>query len=99
MKHGRSAHYLYRATVLAAVGELAPAVGPDCCASSLLPAVLAAAKDKVPNVRFAAARLLGRLPPSLPPAALPLLRAALEELGGDGDPDVRFYAAQSLKAL
>ena len=41
-------HYLYRMTVLVAVAALAPVVSHDVLCNSMLPVVVAAAKDKVP---------------------------------------------------
>ena len=46
----KSPHYLYRATVLAAVGQLAPVVGADYTCATMLPHVVAAAKDRVPTL-------------------------------------------------
>ena len=40
-------HYLYRMTVLVAVAALAPVVSHDVLCNSMLPVVVAAAKDKV----------------------------------------------------
>ncbi len=40
-------HYLYRMTVLIAVAALAPVVSHDVLCNSMLPVVVAAAKDKV----------------------------------------------------
>ena len=39
-------HYLYRMTVLVAVAALAPVVSHDVLCNSMLPVVVAAAKDK-----------------------------------------------------
>ena len=41
------AHYLHRMTVLGALAALAPAVGHDTLCNTMLPVVLACAKDKV----------------------------------------------------
>ena len=43
-------HYLYRMTVLVAVAALAPVVSHDVLCNSMLPVVVAAAKDKVPRL-------------------------------------------------
>ena len=43
-------HYLYRMTVLVAVAALAPVVSHDVLCNSMLPVVVAAAKDKVLSI-------------------------------------------------
>ncbi len=43
-------HYLYRMTVLVAVAALAPVVSHDVLCNSMLPVVVAAAKDKVTSL-------------------------------------------------
>lgn len=90
-------HYLYRMTVLGAVAALASYVPADVLRGAMLPAVVACAKDKVPNVKFNAAKMLERIAPLLDRAALEgTVKPALRELAEDGDADVRFYAAQAL---
>ena len=49
-------HYLYRTTVIRAMTLLSKAVGQEVCMRDIMPALKAAAKDKVPNVRFAVAK-------------------------------------------
>jgi hypothetical protein len=44
------AHYLHRMTVLGALAALAPAVGHDTLCNTMLPVVLACAKDKVQRI-------------------------------------------------
>ena len=42
----KNGNYLYRMTVLASLAQLAPHVSVDVCCNSMLPVVLAAAKDR-----------------------------------------------------
>ena len=66
----KSQHYLYRMTVLYAIQALAPVVGAEVACSSLLPTAIAAARDRVPNIRFNVAKLLHTLVPLLEPAVI-----------------------------
>ena len=52
-------------TVLYAIQALAPVVGSDVACTSLLPTAIAAARDRVPNIRFNVAKLLHTLVPLL----------------------------------
>ncbi|CAI7835936.1 unnamed protein product, partial [Closterium sp. NIES-54] len=51
-------HYLYRMTVLLSISMLAPVLGSEATCSTMLPIVLNAAKDRVPNIRFNVAKML-----------------------------------------
>lgn len=56
----------------------------------LLPTALAAARDRVPNIRFNIAKLLQSLAPLLDAQVIATqVRPCLDELAGDADPDVR----------
>ena len=58
-------------------------------------------QDRVPNVRFNAAKVLQQLAAlSDPPAVSQTIRPTLQELAsGDTDTDVRFYSAAALAAV
>jgi serine/threonine-protein phosphatase 2A regulatory subunit A len=62
-------------------------------AVSVLPVVLKLADDKVPNVRFSAARVLEKLIPRLDKASVKSsVRPVLDRLAADPDADVKFHA-------
>ena len=89
-------HYLYRTTVIRAMTLLSKAVGQEVCMREIMPALKAAAKDKVPNVRFAVAKALGEVAAALDASAVDgEIRPTLADLEADEDADVRFYAGQS----
>ncbi|KAG5608220.1 hypothetical protein H5410_019501 [Solanum commersonii] len=58
-----NSHYLYRMTILRAISLLAPVMGSEITCSKLLPVVITAAKDRVPNVKFNVAKVLQSLIP------------------------------------
>ena len=61
-----------------------------------MPALKRAAKDAVPNVRFAVAKALGEVAAALDASAVEgEIRTTLAELEADEDADVRFYAGLS----
>jgi serine/threonine-protein phosphatase 2A regulatory subunit A len=91
-------HYLHRSAVVRAMTLLASAAGQDTCLRDIMPALKAAAKDAVPNVRFGAAKALGEVASTLDAAVVEgEIRPTLAELEADEDADVRFYAGQSLQ--
>ncbi|KDO70026.1 hypothetical protein CISIN_1g0068981mg, partial [Citrus sinensis] len=56
-------HYLYRMTILRAISLLAPVMGSEITCSRLLPVVINASKDRVPNIKFNVAKVLQSLIP------------------------------------
>lgn len=65
---------------------------------SMLPVVLAASKDRVPNVKFNVAKILQTVAPLVEPSVLEAtVKPCLQELAEDGDTDVRYYARQALQ--
>ena len=92
-------HYLYRMTVLVAIANLAPVVSHDVLCNSMLPVIIACAKDKVPNIKFNVAKLLKELMPLVDVAEVDtVIRPCLMELRSDTDVDVRYFAHQALDA-
>ncbi|XP_035830750.1 serine/threonine-protein phosphatase 2A 65 kDa regulatory subunit A beta isoform-like [Helianthus annuus] len=57
----KNPHYLYRMTVLRAISLLAPVMGSVITCSKLLPVVVTASKDRVPNIKFNVAKVLQSL--------------------------------------
>jgi serine/threonine-protein phosphatase 2A regulatory subunit A len=92
-------HYLYRMTVLVAISLLAPVVGPEATCQAMLPVVINAAKDRVPNIKFNAAKVLQSMIPIVDSTVVEqTIRPCLLELQEDPDGDVRFFAGQALQA-
>ena len=90
-------NYLYRMTVLFAVGALAPVVGAELLAGTMLPMVLDMAKDIVPNVRFNAAKTLEHIMPLLDDSAVQeCVKPCLVLMSEDPDHDVSYFATQGL---
>ncbi|KAL9996746.1 putative armadillo-like helical protein [Helianthus debilis subsp. tardiflorus] len=54
----KNPHYLYPMTVLCAISLLAPVMGSEITCSKLLPVVVTASKDRVPNIKFNVAKVL-----------------------------------------
>ncbi|KAG1671645.1 hypothetical protein FOA52_006876 [Chlamydomonas sp. UWO 241] len=93
-------HYLYRMTVLLCISLLATVVPGDVLINSMLPVIVGASKDKVPNVKFNVAKMLQRIAPLLDrPIVDRTIRPCLSELCDDGDMDVRFYARAALGTI
>ncbi|KAI6674191.1 hypothetical protein NL676_002097 [Syzygium grande] len=61
-------HSLYRMTVLHVISLLAPVMGSDLTCSKLLPVVISSSKDRVPNIRFNAAKVLQSIIPLVGPS-------------------------------
>ncbi|KAH0678135.1 hypothetical protein KY284_019220 [Solanum tuberosum] len=95
-----NSHYLYRMTILRAISLLAPVMGSEITCSKLLPVVITAAKDIVPNVKFNVAKVLQSLIPVVDQSvAEKTIRSSLVELAEDPDVDVRFYASQAFQSI
>ncbi|CAI0552474.1 unnamed protein product [Linum tenue] len=93
-------HYLYRMTILRATSLLAPVMGAEITCSKLLPPVVNAAKDRVPNIKFNVAKVLQSLIPIVDQSVVEKsIRPALVELSEDPDVDVRFFANEALHAI
>ena len=86
-------------TVLVAIASLAPVVSHDVLCNSMLPVIVACAKDKVPNIKINVAKLLRELIPLVDVTEVEtIIRPCLLELRSDADADVRYYAHQALGA-
>lgn len=98
--YDRTKNYLHRMTCLQIIRQVAPCAGADVIERSLLPIVLNSATDDVPNVRIAGARVMGDLVPFLDKAlTISKIKPVLQKLVRDPDPDVCYYASQSLRNL
>ncbi|KAJ1436236.1 HEAT, type 2 [Sesbania bispinosa] len=82
-------HYLYRMTILRAVSLLAPVMGSEITCSKLLPIVVSASKDRVPNIKFNVAKVLESIFPIVDQSVVEkTIRPCLVELSEDPDVDV-----------
>ncbi|KAM7268387.1 hypothetical protein ACFE04_010553 [Oxalis oulophora] len=92
-------HYLYRMTILHAISLLAPVLGSEITCSKLLPVVVTASKDRVPNIKFNVAKVLQSIIPIVDQSVVDkTIRPCLVELSEDPDVDVRFFATQALQS-
>lgn len=93
-------HYLYRMTILHAISLLAPVMGSEITRSELLPIVITASKDRVPNIKFNVAKVLESIFPIVDQSVVEkTIRPSLVELSEDPDVDVRFFSNQALHAM
>ncbi|MBA0645792.1 hypothetical protein Goklo_013846 [Gossypium klotzschianum] len=71
----------------------------DITCSKLLPVVINASKDRVPNIKFNVAKVLQSLIPIVDQSVVEKkIRPCLVELSEDPDVDVRFFASQALES-
>ena len=93
-------NYLYRMTVLYSMAALAPTVGADFLAGTMLPLALRMSSDPVANVRLLAGKTFAQLIPQLDSATLvERVKPCLHSLVSDSDDDVRYFASQALQAI
>ncbi|KAB1215941.1 Serine/threonine-protein phosphatase 2A 65 kDa regulatory subunit A gamma isoform [Morella rubra] len=94
-----NSHYLYRMTILHAISLLAPVMVSEITCSKLLPVVINASKDRVPNIKFNVAKVLQSLVPIVDQSVVEkTIHPCLVELSEDPDVDVRFFANQALQS-
>ncbi|KAJ0488953.1 putative armadillo-like helical protein [Helianthus annuus] len=84
-------------TVLRAISLLAPVMGSEITISKLLPIVVTASKDRVPNIKFNVGKVLQSFIPLVD--QLKGIRPCLVELAEDPDVDVRYFANQALQSI
>jgi serine/threonine-protein phosphatase 2A regulatory subunit A len=97
-----NSNYLYRITGLHAIAALALHLDQGTIDGQLIPKIIkAATSDPVPNVRFNAAKAFLKVRPNASSSAVQnMIRPCLEEVKeADTDPDVRYFAAESLRAM
>ncbi|MBA0806472.1 hypothetical protein Gohar_005923 [Gossypium harknessii] len=74
-------------------------MGKDITCSKLLPVVINASKDRVPNIKFNVAKVLQSLIPIVDQSVVEkTIRPCLVELSEDPDVDVRYFATQALQS-
>jgi len=93
-------NYLTRITVLYAAGSLLAAEDNGSLADDLLPMMLERVSDTVPNVRFSAVKVLGRLAGKVDNERIAAeVLPAVSGLVKDEDADVAYYAGVAVEAL
>jgi len=93
--YDKNTNYLHRMTCLLIIMNSAPECSAEIIKEALLPIVLDAATDDVPNVRLAAAKALAEIIPKLDKSLvvskiMPVLDTLMSK--EDGDNDVAFFA-------
>jgi serine/threonine-protein phosphatase 2A regulatory subunit A len=91
-------------TSLNAMKQLAPVLGEGVTTEIFVPLIVKLTSDPVANVRFSAARTLGRVATDVSDAELkatvvPCLQALETGSAGENDPEVRFFATKSLTLI
>lgn len=96
----KDTNYLHRETALSAIAALARHTSRDVLDNTLLPAVVdTAQKDRVPNVRFNAAKVLETFAGLVDASVVDkVVKPCLVGMMSDIDADVRFFAAKALAA-
>jgi serine/threonine-protein phosphatase 2A regulatory subunit A len=84
--------------------QIAPKIVSLGTTEVFAPLIVKLTSDPVANVRFSAARTLGRVAPEvseaeLKAAVVPCLQALESGLAGENDPEVRFFATRSLTLI
>ncbi|MFS8003593.1 putative armadillo-like helical protein [Helianthus anomalus] len=96
----KNSHYLYRLTVIRAISLLAPVMGSEITCSKLLPEVVTASKDRVPNIKFNVAKVLQYLVCIVDHLVVEKsIKPCLVELAEDPNVDVRYFANQALQSI
>jgi len=94
--YDKTTNYLHRMTCLLVISACASSCGPEVIEKHLLPLVLQACTDDVPNVRLMAAKACSELIAAGAAPILAKLRPALEKLTKDSDQDAAFFSTQAL---
>jgi len=95
---GSHPNYLYRMTTVQAIGTIAPSLNIDIVCDEVIDALLRLANDPIPNIRFNVARSLEVVATTYGGTAAgkdlaqQKIVPVLEELMGDQDADVRYFA-------
>lgn len=95
-QYSSSSGYASRATTLHVLPQVARVMTSEQIVQSILPLLVKAMKDSVPNVRICACRDLLTIMDSFN-LGTTVIRPALNELIQDSDTDVQYYATQALE--
>lgn len=87
-------------TCLFCINALADVVGADVIKRLFLPTIKTLAADGVANVRFNVAKTLQKISPFLDQATIDAeVKPILEQLNGDSDVDVKYFASEAISAI
>jgi serine/threonine-protein phosphatase 2A regulatory subunit A len=93
----KNPNYLHRMSVLYCLRDLSKAVAVEDASGRIVPVIIEATSDPVPNIRFVAAKILQQLQPVMSDALVEEdVKPCLTKLCQDGDADVRYYAEAAL---
>jgi serine/threonine-protein phosphatase 2A regulatory subunit A len=97
-QYSQGAGYANRVTTLNTLPHLAKQMDAQQVEQFVIPLLVKATKDSVPNVRFSACRMLQKVLEDHPnlTSGRDLIRAALQELVSDSDVDVQYFAQGAL---
>jgi serine/threonine-protein phosphatase 2A regulatory subunit A len=98
--YDKTTNYLHRMTCLLVIQQCAEPGGPEAIEKSLLPIVLQACTDDVPNVRIAAAKTLIELIPRMEKkVAQTKLQPLLQKMATDTDLDVLYFSQCAMQKI
>jgi len=98
--YDKTTNYLHRMTCLHIIIQCAAVSGPAVVHEQLLPYVIEAASDEVPNVRLAAAKAMSVVIPQLKAAVVKeKLCPLLKDLMADSDADVAYFSREANKVV
>ena len=90
-------NYLHRMSALYCLRDLCGAVSAEDACTRVVPVILRAAADPVPNIRFVAAKILQSLRATMTPDIIDSdVLPCLQTLSKDADADVQYYAGVAL---
>jgi serine/threonine-protein phosphatase 2A regulatory subunit A len=97
-QYSQSVGYGNRVTTLLAIPPISDVMSADQVAQVIVPLIIKATKDSVPNVRFCACRTLHQIAEAkkLNAASLAQAKQAMQELEDDTDVDVQYFAQRML---
>jgi len=94
--YDKTTNYLHRMTCLLVISCCAASCGSDVIEKHLVPLVLQACTDDVPNVRLMAAKTIKELIPKADATSMAKIKPALEKLTKDTDGDAAFFSTVAL---
>lgn len=90
-------NYLHRMSALYCLRDLCGAVSTEDACSRVVPVILNAAADSVPNIRFVSAKILQSLKSTMTQDLIvSQVLPCLQTLSRDADADVRYFAEVAL---
>lgn len=94
--YDKTTNYLHRMTCLLVISACATSCSAEVVEKHLVPLVLQACTDDVPNVRLMAAKTIQALIPQADASSMTKIKPALEKLTKDSDGDAAFFSTEAL---